>query len=168
MMNMNIVGLQQLQTRYTQKMNTGSGLCASINNKVSLPIFRQLKGTVPVFTGNLLRNMNMQVLNGSNKSTTWIRFPTMDPIRGHPYIWYAEYGRPAISGKTNPKMRYWTTPGMAMKHMHQGYGLKDDSIVFRKNVGASRPTFFIRDSLLMGKMYSYGIAMIEVNRWLAT
>ena len=157
-----INGVQKVDTRMSQYIRSGSNLCASTNLKIALPMFRELKMTAPVFRGYLQRDMMMEVHNESNKSTTYIRFPTHDPEDGHPYVHFAEHGRAAIHGKTNPMMRYWTNPsGMGAGTHGRGMGA-----TFARNVGPAEPSFFIRNTMVAYKPLAPYIAAIEVKKWL--
>ena len=148
----------KVDMRMTQKLNGGGSLCATINNNIALPMFRNLKITAPVFRGYLQRDIMMEVNNGSNNSTTWIRFPTRDPEKGHPYVHYAEFGRSAISGKYHPKMRYWRSPA--------GNVNTNKDIVVTPNVRKAKQSFFIRNTMVEYKPLAVGIAQAEVKRWL--
>lgn len=158
-----ILGVNKLQNRITQKIQSGPSLCAKINLDVGLPIFRQVKATAPVFRGYLQRNIMNESSSVPNGSIFWIRFPTSDPDRGHEYVWYAEYGRDAIRGKKNPKMRYYKSP----KEIGAGtYGANNSNLIFRENVGPAKPTFFIRNAVQLGKFNLRPIAQKRVSEWL--
>jgi hypothetical protein len=126
-------------------------------------MFRNLQMTAPVFRGYMRRNMMMEVLNGKNVSTTWIRFPTFDPDRGHPYAYFAEFGRPAISGKL---MRYYRSPS-AIGAGTMGAAQKGN-LIFTRRVGGADPSFFIRNTITLFKGVNQGIASKQVGIWLKT
>jgi len=143
----------------SQKISTSKGLCQKINTNVALPMFRMLQVRAPVFRGLLRKQMIIQATSTGNVAISWIRFPTADPDSGKPYAWYAENGRGAIHGKVSPRMRYFASPENKLMY-------KDSpGLVFRTDVAAAHPSFFIRDTLAMHRGIVGMIASKEVAAW---
>ena len=138
-----------IQNRIQQLQSTAqTRLVPNVNLNIGLPTLRLLKETIPVWTGEARMNMYMDQRN----DYVAIRFPTADPINGHPYIWYTEHGRSAISknrtslkGKGNI-MRFWTTPHMSIS-LYYEYKNANKNVVFTPSVGAAKPSNFIGDAV---------------------
>ena len=177
---------QKVLSNLTRREQGGPTLIRLIHAAIKLEIVGILELVTPVFSGDLVRSKEYREIIFKNVGRLYITHNARDPNRGHPYLWYAEYGRgPAVAkqkskgGKKTPSyktdrpygpfennnkqpnsgfMRYWTTPPQSDANPMK---------VFAKKVGRARPSFFIRNTMQAAKGTAPGIAKREVDGWLA-
>jgi hypothetical protein len=131
---------------------------------VGLETFKYITNRMPVLTGDALRGTIPVFKPVGNMASFQILFRMVDRERGHPYIWYIEHGRPAISGKL---MRFWKTKALGKENPLGERG----NVVFSTAVDRSwnySPSAgnIIQPAMALASLRHPRIATLEVRRWL--
>lgn len=141
--------IQITQQYITKKGNDGKTLVDWTVRAVSSPMVSVLRsGSVPVFSGELLRSMSTRAVTFKNVARMWISFSS-------PYANIVEQGWNFSYGPKRAKMlRWWEFPNQR------------GAPIFRKRSGSYEGAHYALGATVFGQLIAPEMCYDAVERWL--